>query len=119
MITREQYVSIVEKNERRKAIKGRTTPGPWYVRMLDDERAMNLVAVSVRPDTGKQERWPDFDAAEIVAVTLAQSPRYADTLDQRWDENAEFIAFTRGDDPEGDIDTLLAEIERLRAGAAC
>jgi len=29
--------------------------------------AMNLVAISTTPDTGKQERWPDFNSGEIVA----------------------------------------------------
>lgn len=32
------------------------TPGPWFVRSLDDDHAMNLVAVSTVEDTGRGER---------------------------------------------------------------
>ncbi|MBN6054223.1 hypothetical protein JYK22_19935, partial [Nonomuraea sp. RK-328] len=83
------------------------TPGPWFVRHLDDEHAMNLVAISTVPDTGHHERWPDFDHHEIVAATLIQQPRYV--ADERWDENAQFIANARQDIPR-----LIAEIKRLR-----
>lgn len=86
------------------------TPGPWHVRLLDDTHAMGLVAVSTVPDTGWGERWPEFDHGEIVAATLIQAPRYVDVADQRWDENAAFIAHAREDVPR-----LLAEVERLRA----
>lgn len=85
------------------------TPGPWFVRHLDDDQAMNLVAISTAPDTGRGERWPDFDHREIVAATLIQHPRYADVADERWDENAQFIANARQDIPR-----LIAEIKRLR-----
>ncbi|MEU9859164.1 hypothetical protein [Streptomyces sp. NPDC047974] len=85
------------------------TPGPWFVRGLDDEHAMNLVAVSTTPDTGLGERWPDFDHREIVAATLVQQPRYVDTADERWDENAQFIATAREAVPR-----LVAEIRHLR-----
>ncbi|MYX37025.1 MULTISPECIES: hypothetical protein [unclassified Streptomyces] len=85
------------------------TPGPWFVRGLDDEHAMNLVAVSTTPDTGLGERWPNFDYREIVAATLVQHPRYVDAADERWDENAQFIATAREVVPR-----LVAEIRRLR-----
>ncbi|WP_031087031.1 hypothetical protein [Streptomyces sp. NRRL WC-3549] len=85
------------------------TPGPWFVRCLDDEHAMNLVVVSTAPDTGLAERWPDFDYGEIVAATLVQRPRYVDAADERWDENAQFIATAREAVPR-----LVAEIRRLR-----
>ncbi|MFR9778558.1 hypothetical protein ACL02O_21225 [Micromonospora sp. MS34] len=85
------------------------TPGPWYVRQLDDDWAMSLVAVSTVPDTGRGERWPDFDHREVVAATLVQQPRYADVADERWDENAAFIANARRDVPR-----LVAEVRRLR-----
>ncbi|WP_030462058.1 hypothetical protein [Kitasatospora sp. NRRL B-11411] len=85
-----------------------TTPGPWYVRSLDDDHAMCLVAVSTVPDTGLGERWPDFDHHEIVAATLVQQPRYVDVVDERWDENAAFIAGARQDVPR-----LVAEVRRL------
>ena len=85
------------------------TPGPWFVRVLDDEHAMNLVAVSTTPDTGIGERWPHFDHREIVAATLVQQPRYVDAADERWDENAQFIATAREAIPR-----LVAEIRSLR-----
>lgn len=84
------------------------TPGPWHVRYLDDEHAMNLVAVSTVPDTGEGERWPHFDHREIVAATLIQQPRYVDHSDGRWDVNADFIAAARQDVPR-----LITEIRRL------
>ncbi|MFJ9777829.1 hypothetical protein ACIRVF_42425 [Kitasatospora sp. NPDC101157] len=84
------------------------TPGPWYVRQLDDDFAMSLVAISTVPDTGLGERWPAFDHHQIVATTLVQQPRYADVADERWDENAHFIASARHVVP-----LLIAEIRRL------
>ncbi|WP_394612985.1 hypothetical protein JNUCC0626_23805 [Lentzea sp. JNUCC 0626] len=51
------------------------TPGPWFVRALDDTHAMSLVAVSTVPDTGLGERWPDFDRGEIVAAARDGVPR--------------------------------------------
>ncbi len=85
------------------------TPGPWFVQGLDDVHAMNLVAVTTVPGTGPAKRWPDFDHREIVAATLVQQPRYVDIADERWDENAHFIAAARNTMP-----LLVAEIRRLR-----
>lgn len=101
-LTHEELAEIEELTEA-------TTPGPWYVRPLDDDWAMNLVAVSTLPDTGRAERWPDFDHQQIVAATLVQQPRYVDVADARWDENAQFIAKARQDIPR-----LIAEIRLLR-----
>jgi len=92
------------------ALCSATTPGPWFVRTLDDDHAMNLVAVSTTPDTGCAERWPNFDHREIVASTLVQHPRYVDSGDERWDENATFIAMAREVVPR-----LVDEIRRLRS----
>lgn len=86
------------------------TPGPWFVRFLDDVDAMSLVAVSTQPDTGQGERWPDFEPSTIIAATVVQEPRYVDIEDGRWDENAHFIAHARSDIPR-----LVAEVRRLRA----
>lgn len=86
------------------------TPGPWFVRILDDDSAMNLVAVSTTPGDDRARRWPEFDHGEIVAATLVQHPRYVDCGDERWDENAAFIAMAREAVPR-----LTAEIRRLRA----
>ena len=88
---------------------GATTPGPWYVRNLDDDFGMSLVAVATTADTGRGERWPKFDHREIIAATLVQHPRYADCADELWDQNAQFIADAREAVPR-----LIAEIRRLR-----
>lgn len=85
------------------------TPGPWYVRVLDDDSAMNLVAVSVAADDGDVRRFPEFDHREMVAATLVQHPRYVDSADGLWDENARFIAASRQLVPR-----MVAEIRRLR-----
>ncbi|WP_316778985.1 hypothetical protein [Streptomyces sasae] len=85
------------------------TPGPWFVRNLDDSHAMNLLAVSTVADTGRGERWPDFDHGELIAATLVQEPRYVDCADERWDENAAFIAMARDAVPR-----LVEEVRRLR-----
>ncbi|WP_237519647.1 hypothetical protein [Streptomyces sp. HUCO-GS316] len=85
------------------------TPGPWHVRQLDDDFAMSLVAISTVPDTGADERRPDFDHRQIAAAILVQQPRHIDVADERWDENANFIANARQDFPH-----LIAEIRRLR-----
>jgi hypothetical protein len=44
-----------------------------------------------------------------VAATLVQQPRYVDSSDERWDENAHFIAAARDSIPR-----LIADIRRLR-----
>ncbi|MEV5955886.1 hypothetical protein AB0M11_19295 [Streptomyces sp. NPDC051987] len=85
------------------------TPGPWFVRHLDDRHAMNLLAVSTVADTGRGERWPRFDHGELIAATLVQEPRYVDCADERWDENAAFIAMARDAVPR-----LVKEVRRLR-----
>ncbi|MFQ6197407.1 hypothetical protein [Streptomyces sp. NPDC000405] len=99
-----------EELEEIEEICSAATPGPWFVRTLDDDQAMNLIAVSTTPDTGHAERWPGFDHREIVAATLVQHPRYVDSQDERWDENAAFITMARENIPR-----LVAEIRRLRA----
>jgi hypothetical protein len=87
------------------------TPGPWFVRWLDDESAANLVGVSTKPDTGRHERFPDFDASTMVAMTVVQNPLYCFIGDWREEKNAEFIAHARED-----IERLIGEVRRLRAG---
>ncbi|GAA2457492.1 hypothetical protein GCM10010433_69330 [Streptomyces pulveraceus] len=86
------------------------TPAPWFVRTLDDESAMNLVVVSTAPNSGTAERWPNFDHREMIAATLIQHPRYVDSGDERWDENAAFIAMAREAVPR-----LVDEVRRLRS----
>ncbi|MEU0968435.1 hypothetical protein ABZ357_24460 [Streptomyces sp. NPDC005917] len=85
------------------------TPGPWFVRNLDDGHAMSRVAVGTVEDIGRGERWPNFDHGELVAATLVQEPRCVDCADERWDENAAFIAMAREAVPR-----LVEEVKRLR-----
>ncbi|NIH87691.1 hypothetical protein [Amycolatopsis granulosa] len=85
------------------------TPGPWYFHLLDDDWSMSLVAVSTVPDSEHTGGRAEFDPGTVVAGTLVQHPRYVDVADQRWDENAQFIAAARTDVPR-----LLAEVRRLR-----
>src|SRR5262245_59043378 len=70
----------------------RATSTPWHVRHLDDAEAMTLIAISTKPDEGTQERWPNFNPGEIVAATLIQAPRYVSIRDEKWAENAAYIA---------------------------
>jgi hypothetical protein len=98
----------------------KATPGPWYVRFLDDSHAARLVAVSTHPDTDKGERLlpghPELNeiSQTLVAATLVQHPiRYVFIADERWHENASFIANARVD-----VVRLLNEVKRLRSGRA-
>jgi len=89
------------------------TPGPWFVRHLDDDWAANLMAVSTTFDEPANDgpRWPGFSAGDIVAGILVQHPiRYVDIDDGKWGENAAFIAHAREDIPR-----LIEEIRRLRS----
>ena len=92
----------------------KATPTPWHVRHLDDDDAMNLTAISTAPDTGKFERWPNFDAKEIVAATLVQAPRYVCIGDEKWDENAAYIVAAANALPSL-IEEILELRERTRA----
>ena len=88
------------------ALEQAATPGPWYVRELDDEACMGAFAVSTRQDTGGNESmrsgaWP---GKEMVAACLVQSPPYVVPADGRHEENAKLIAVMR---------TALPELLRL------
>jgi hypothetical protein len=67
LLTDEELAAIEEPAET-------PTPGPWFVRHLDDDQAMSLVATGTAPDTGRGERRPKFDHHEIVATTLTPTP---------------------------------------------
>ncbi|HEX6682270.1 MAG TPA: hypothetical protein VF062_05720 [Candidatus Limnocylindrales bacterium] len=91
---------LAEIEERAEA----ATPGPWYAHFIDDDHFANLVAVSTKPESVR------IGHSDTVAATLIQFPaRYVDIADERWDENAYFIAHARQDIPR-----LLAEVRRLR-----
>jgi hypothetical protein len=76
-------------------LAGTATPGPRFVRFLDDGAGMRLVAAGTTPGTGRGERWPAYDHGEIVAATLVRTPRHVDAADERRDENARFITGAR------------------------
>ncbi|MDQ6713912.1 MAG: hypothetical protein M3Z28_12095 [Candidatus Dormibacteraeota bacterium] len=112
-LTDQELSQIEERAEK-------ATPGPWYVWFLDDSHAARLVAVSTHPDTGKAERLlqGELELNEIsqtlVAATLVQHPiRYVFIADERWHENATFIANARVD-----VVRLLNELKRLRSNRA-
>jgi len=71
---------------------------------------MSIVAVSTVPGDACHTRYPHFDSSKLVAAMLVQQPRYVDSADARWDENATFIAAARVDVPR-----LVAEVRRLRS----
>lgn len=82
------------------------TPGPWFVQLLDDDHAMNAVAVCTKAQSGvggsmRAGTWPLDD---VVAACLLQEPRYVDPPDTKWDANAALIAEVR---------TALPELLRL------
>lgn len=88
------------------------SPGPWFVRHLDDDHAMSAITVSTRPDSGEDGSMRDgtWPLDVVVAACLLQQPRYVDPPDQKWDENAALIAEVR---------TALPELLRLaRIGLA-
>jgi hypothetical protein len=87
------------------------TPGPRHMRFLDDDAVANLVVVSTVPDDEEGRHRPEWEGSEMVAATLVQFPTpYVAGHDDRWDENAAFIAYARTDVPR-----LVAGVRRLRA----
>lgn len=80
------------------------TPGPWYVRMLDDEGCMCAVALSTAPPSPADEkismRWGNWPTEQILGATLIQSPPYANHTVGRWDEDAALVAALRNAGPE-------------------
>ncbi len=84
------------------ALDGSASPGPWFVRRLDDELCMGAYAVSTKPATGRNEsmRTGEWPGEDIVAACLIQSPPYVVPSDDRFEENASLIAATRNALPE-------------------
>ncbi|MFB9993413.1 hypothetical protein ACFFLM_15710 [Deinococcus oregonensis] len=114
-MTDEQLRAIAER-------VNRTTPGPWFPIVTDDEMYQGTVYVGVQPrgkkaevglyvDDGRGQKLMvenQIDDTQVVAITCLQFPRlvYQDACD----DNALFIAHAREDVP-----ALLAEVLRLRA----
>ncbi|MVN85187.1 hypothetical protein GO986_00185 [Deinococcus sp. HMF7620] len=100
----------------------RTTPGPWFPVVTDDQLYQGAVYVGLQArgklsdvglylDDGRGRRLlveGDIDDESVVAITCLQYPRLA--YQDACDDNAIFIAHAREDVP-----ALLAEVHRLRA----
>ena len=75
------------------------TPGPWYPKATDDACCMNARYVSLVPGEWRHDDENGMaepaDYANVVAITLLQSPRLACLDDEKWDENTLFIAHAR------------------------
>ena len=84
------------------ALERAATPGPWYVRYLDDDHCMNAIGIATTPDTGRHEDMAAFDwpEPELLAATLIQAPPYVVSADQLWHENAALIVALRNVLPE-------------------
>ncbi|CAH1667740.1 hypothetical protein [Chelatococcus asaccharovorans] len=83
-------------------LAAQATPGPWFVRLLDDAHAMSAVVVATTADTegGKSMRAGEWPSREVVAACLLQAPPYVVPGDDRYDENAALIAAMRNALPE-------------------
>lgn len=91
-----------------RGIAAQATPRPWEFHNTDDQMCMNAFYIT-------REGGPDVDLdrdigedhREILAITLLQSPRYADH--PQYEENTEYILASANYYP-----AALDEIERLR-----
>jgi|HubBroStandDraft_6_1064221.scaffolds.fasta_scaffold1685824_1 hypothetical protein len=106
MVTPELRDEDLDEIERR--VNG-ATPGPWFTRILSDEYANAITAV-----TTKQPKLNDppeyFDPSEVVSITFLDGPAYATREIREADRNASFIAHARVD-----LVRLIEEIRRLRS----
>lgn len=84
------------------------TPGAWHIIEADDERLMSAVYVATTPEDATPGETPE----NVIAVTLLQSPRVACIADEKWDENAAFIA-------AADPAAVLRLVAMVRWLAAC
>ena len=88
----------------------RATPGPWFQVNADDTHFMNLIGVATERSVDGTRAFSDgYDSAKMIAATLVQEPRYVSCEDDRWDENAMFIAAARELVPK-----LVEEVAALR-----
>lgn len=87
------------------------TPGPWYVRPMDDDMCCCATAVATKPSTsGDNDDLTSSADHGVVAATYLQHRDYVMPPDNKGKENAELIAAVR---------TALPELLRLaRLGAA-
>lgn len=96
----------LDEIERR--VKG-ATPGPWFTRILSDEYASAVTAVTTKPPSLSDP--PEyFDPTEVVAITYLDNPAYATRDVREGDRNALYIAHARID-----LLKLIEEVRRLRS----
>ncbi len=106
MAHRELREEDLDEIERR--VNGATS-GPWFTRVLSDEYANAITAVTTKlPKLNDPPEY--FDPAEVVSITYLDHPAYATREVREADRNASFIAHARAD-----VTRLLEEIRRLRA----
>lgn len=85
------------------------TPGPWFTRILSDEYANTITAVTTkRPKLNDPPEY--FDPTEVVSITYLDNPAYATLETGESDRNASFIAHARLD-----VVRLIEEVRRLRS----
>jgi hypothetical protein len=103
--------AIAARNRERRRVKEATPPAPWrwgdYAADFGTMEQTRDALESVPEGTPLDEfivRTRDFESTLIL-----QSIDYGVT-----DEVAEFLAHARNDDVEADVDSLLAEVRRLR-----
>lgn len=87
------------------------TPGPWYVRRVDDPSFMTAQYVTCEKGGGKLDVDAWDNPESVVAITLLQDPSLAFTNAEA--ENATFIAAARTGIPE-----LCDELERALSDRA-
>ena len=90
------------------------TEGPWYARATDDDHYMNARYVGLDAGPGFVHdgvcgMGGDNKSERVIAITLLQAPDLACVQDERWDENATFIAEARLGWPHAITRALAAE----------
>ncbi|WP_404336477.1 hypothetical protein AB2M62_19395 [Sphingomonas sp. MMS12-HWE2-04] len=98
-------------------LAAQATPGPWFVRHLDDDHCMGAIGISTAPDDGEAPKMSTFHGPgpELIAATLIQAPPYVVSKDGRWEENARLVVALRNALPE--LLRLAAIGARLEADA--
>ena len=96
------------------------TPRPWEVHNTDDVYSMNVFYITKQggPEVIEfspyvRESW--FPHSDILAITMIQTPRYADNIDA--EDNARFICLAVNNyiDALDEIQRLRKQIEVMKA----
>lgn len=77
------------------------TPGPWFVRAMDDDMCCCATVVATQPNTsGDNDDLTQSTFHGVVAATYLQHRDYVRPADDRGNENAALIAAVRSALPE-------------------